>query len=613
MAFQLAKAYVEFSQKGMGGIMGGIGSLAGKLKSLVSPMGLVTAGLGALGAGAGIGGMLKLAADTESLATQFRVLLGSGEAAAAMMREIEQFAAETPFEQMELGTAAKGLLGYGTAAKDLIPTMRRLGDISALSGASLQDLVAIYGKIGSKGKAEMEAINQLQERGIPITRELAAVMGIAESEVSDYVSKGKVGFGDVQKAIARLTDEGGQYAGGMAELAKTSGGLWSTVTGNLKTLLAQFGAGIMEAFRLKDVLATVGTWLDSAASGFQSSFGPAIAWMQSAVGSLTGWIGGKFSELTAWVKSLWAEWGEVVWAYVDMSKAYFMMWFEIVSSIYRTVYDAYVAVFSAMSELLGSWVGQSAGQLKDGVMGWLEAFEFFFLNWKLYLQIGWEEFKLFVTNIPAYFRIGVQKMYNSVVWFVNNWQSLLWKGVDYVLTIFINLGQKIRDMWQAVLDFFGGASYEVNVKPIMEGYKHAMKTVAKAGIQESTPELDRLYKELDKRKTEFYAKKRAGKGSPAEGTEEVKPGETPAPAAPGVPGAPGKPGGGGGTENKFKFYGLAAFADQMQQAAAKQAESRQTMDLQRQQADATTRLADAAAGGGLKVTVTNAADLQPAY
>ena len=610
MAFQLAKAYVEFSQKGMGGIMGGIGSLAGKLKSLASPMGLVTAGLGALGAGAGIGGMLKLAADTESLATQFRVLLGSGDAAKRMLDEINQFAAETPFEQMELGTAAKGLLGYGTAAKDLIPTMRRLGDISALSGASLQDLVAIYGKIGSKGKVEMDTINQFQERGIPITRELAAVMGIAESKVSDYVSKGKVGFGDVQKAIARLTDEGGQYAGGMAELAKTSGGLWSTVTGNLKTLLANFGAGIIEAFRLKDILATLGTWLGSAATGFQSNFGPAIAWMQSAVGSMVAWITEKFSAMTAWLKGVWDFYGGAVIASLKMQGAYYRMLFEIAYEVISGVVSVIASAVNWINEAWAGLWGKSVEEMRDFGISVYEQMEFMFTNWKLYLQIGWQEFLRFVMNIPAYFSAAITNMGNLISWFAENWRDILFTSADYILTVMSNLGQNIRNIWQAVLDFFSGNGFNVDWTPLTEGFHNSIKKMpglVQAEIQKTTPELSKLYKELDKRRQAFEAKKRGT----AEGTEEAAtPGETP---APGTPGAAGKPGGAGSTENKFKFYGLAAFADQMQQAAAKQAEGRQTMDLQRQQAEATTRLADAASGGGLKVTVTNAADLQPAY
>ena len=240
-----------------------VGSAIG---GLVSPANLAATAIGALGV-AGIGGIFKLAADAESLATQFRVLLGSGTAAAHMIQQINQFAAETPFEQQELGDAAKQLLAYGTSADQVLPTLRRLGDIAALSGARLAELVPIYGKVQAQGRLTAETLESWQARGIPITRELARALGVAESQVRDLVSEGKVGFAEVQAAIVALTSAGGQYANGMAQLAQTTGGLWSTVTGNLKTLLANFGQGLIEAFRLREVLAGLGSWLGSATAG----------------------------------------------------------------------------------------------------------------------------------------------------------------------------------------------------------------------------------------------------------------------------------------------------------------------------------------------------------
>jgi len=128
--------------------------------------------------------------------------------------------------------------------------------------------------------------------------------------------------------------------------------------------------------------------------------------------------------------------------------------------------------------------------------------------------------------------------------------------------------------------------------------------LTEAEVSKSNKAIERLMQELGKRDAEWRQRK-AGKDAAATGEETGVDMPTPGATAP----AAAATGGG----DKFKFYGLAAFADQMQQQAAKQAESRQAMDLQRQQADATNRLVDAATSGGLKVTVTNPGDLQPAY
>lgn len=247
----------------------GIGNALG---SIFSPMNLLQGmGMGvgmaiANGIGSAVKSAIGLAAQVETVSTSFEVLLGSSGKAAAMMDQINKFAAETPFEQMELAGVAKQLLAYGTSAENIIPTMRQLGDIAALSGANLGDLAAIYGKIQAQGRMTAETLEAFQSRGIPITRELAKAFGVTEAEVRTLVSSGQVGFPQVQEAIKGLTGEGGQFAGGMEKLSKTTAGLWSTVTGNVKTALANVGAGLIEAFNIKPMLAWAGSALDTAAN-----------------------------------------------------------------------------------------------------------------------------------------------------------------------------------------------------------------------------------------------------------------------------------------------------------------------------------------------------------
>jgi tape measure domain-containing protein len=248
-----------------------VGSFTSALGSVVSPTAILQGmGLGigmslAQGLGSGIKSAIGLASQVETLSTSFEVLLGSAGAAKKMMDDINKFAAATPFEQMELADVAKQLLAYGTAADQIIPTMRQLGDIAALSGANLSDLAAIYGKIQSQGRLTAETLEGFQSRGIPITRELAKAFGVTETEVRDLVSEGKIGFTDVQKAIAALTSEGGQFAGGMEKLSQTTAGLWSTVTGNLKTALANVGTAIIDAFNVKPLLQWLGQAMESVA------------------------------------------------------------------------------------------------------------------------------------------------------------------------------------------------------------------------------------------------------------------------------------------------------------------------------------------------------------
>jgi tape measure domain-containing protein len=617
---EIGSYYAQIGVRGMASVQGAFGKvksglhslasgavspikkLGGSVMSLANPLTLV--GAAATVAGAyGVKSFLSLASETEALATQFRVLLGSGEAAKAMMDDINKFAASTPFEQMELAQTAKQLLATGSAAGGVVGEMRRLGDMAALTGSSLGDLAAIYGKVRGQGKLTGETLEQLTDRAIPIVGQLAKQFGKSEAEIRKMVSAGKIGFAEVQQAIAGMTDEGGRFAGGMEALAETTGGLWSTVTGNFKTLASQIGTAIIDIFGIKDGLKGLGEWLGSAASNFQENFGPAIAWMRETVGAVIGFIGDGFSALTDWLKAMWAQWGEAIMAFAATVKAYLTMIYEICVAVFTTVWEFFSSALSGMRETLASWFGFSADGLADMVTNWLHSIEFVLLNWKLFVQISWERFKLFISNIPAYFKAAIQNMVNLVKWFAENWREILYTSVDWVLTVFTNLGKNIRAIWQGVLDFFAGEGFSVDWTPLTEGFHNSIKSMPEmvsAEVRASTPELDRLYKELGKRREEFYAKKRA-KGETV--AAEAAKGQA-------LPNAPNSPTAGPAAASKakskkgFSFTGIAQLANAMQTEAGKREEEAAKAAMKT--ADATGKLADAADGGALKVKVVAA-------
>lgn len=198
-----------------------------------------------VGGTAATAGMIKLAADAETLAVKFRVLLKSGEAADAMLENISRFAASTPFGKMELAGAAQQLLAFNVSASQIMPTLRSIGDISALTGNRIGELAELYGKAQVQGRLFMEDINQLTGRGIPIIQELAKQFGVAESEVRNLVSAGKVSAKNLTRAFQDLTSGAGAFAGGMSDLSDTVLGKFSTLRDNFLALAQALGAKLL--------------------------------------------------------------------------------------------------------------------------------------------------------------------------------------------------------------------------------------------------------------------------------------------------------------------------------------------------------------------------------
>jgi len=272
MAFKLAEAYVQLSSRGMGTVARALGTIKSKLTALINPATMVASAMASIGTGLTIKSMIELAVRAENLAVSFEVLLGSAEKAKQMMAEINEFAARTPFEQGELAGVTKQLLTYGVAQKDIIPTMQKLGDMAALSGVQLNELASIFGKSKGTGLLMTDTLDMFLDRGIPLGRELAKIFGVAETEVRKMAPTGKITFAILQEALENLTGEGGQFYDGMRKLSGTTGGLWSTFTGNLKMALGKIGAKMIEAFDLKKIITNMGKF----ATEFWPSYGGKI-------------------------------------------------------------------------------------------------------------------------------------------------------------------------------------------------------------------------------------------------------------------------------------------------------------------------------------------------
>jgi tape measure domain-containing protein len=188
---------------------------------------------------------VSLAAENQQAEVAFTTMLGSASKAKQALSDVRDFAAATPFQLPELRDATKMLLAFQVAQEDLIPTLRKVGDVSSGIGAPIGEIAEIYGKAKVQGRLFMEDINQLTGRGIPIITELAKQFGVTEAEVRDLVSSGKVGFEQLEQAFTDLTSEGGKFGGMMEAQSKTLSGRWSTLKDTFAAIAQEYGTKLI--------------------------------------------------------------------------------------------------------------------------------------------------------------------------------------------------------------------------------------------------------------------------------------------------------------------------------------------------------------------------------
>lgn len=165
--------------------------------------------------GQGMGSLLQsivsVRGQFQQLEIAFETMLGSGSKAKALMDQMAETAAKTPFDLQGVAGGAKQLLAYGESADKVNDTLVRLGNIASGLSIPLNDIVYLYGTTMVQGRLYAQDVRQFTGRGIPLVKELAAMYGKTAEEINAMVSEGKIGFPEVEKVIKKLTDQGGQF------------------------------------------------------------------------------------------------------------------------------------------------------------------------------------------------------------------------------------------------------------------------------------------------------------------------------------------------------------------------------------------------------------------
>ncbi len=192
--------------------------------------------LAAVGAAA-----VKSAADLETLETSFVSLTGGAEQAAMMMKQLNEFTAQTPFQIDAVANSARQLIASGTDISQVNEQLQFLGDIAATSGKSIDEITAVFAKVQAKGKVELESLNQLAERGIPIFTALSEATGLP----AEKLGAGRVTVEQFNAVLKSFAEEGGFAAGAMERLSQTAAGKFSTALDNAKQALAVVGEKLL--------------------------------------------------------------------------------------------------------------------------------------------------------------------------------------------------------------------------------------------------------------------------------------------------------------------------------------------------------------------------------
>ena len=158
-----------------------------------------------------VSSIVSVRGQFQQLEIAFGTMLGSEEKATALMQQMVNTAAKTPFGLMDVAEGAKQLLAYGVSAEKVNDTLVRLGNIASGLSIPLNDIVYLYGTTMVQGRLYAQDVRQFTGRGIPLVKELAEKYHTTAEGINEMVSAGKIGFPDVEEVLNKMTNAGGQF------------------------------------------------------------------------------------------------------------------------------------------------------------------------------------------------------------------------------------------------------------------------------------------------------------------------------------------------------------------------------------------------------------------
>lgn len=249
------------SKKATSGIKG-FADKCNKMTGALSAIAAVQLGSVFTGMAGGILNMgiasVQAAAQMRQYEIAFQTMLKSAEAGTQMLRDLQQFAAETPFDVPGVVSAGQQLMAFGFKAEEIIPMLTNLGDAASglgLGTEGVSRLAYALGQMQTSGKLNAQDMMQLTSAGISAWDMLAQAAGKTVAEMKDLCSKGAIDSkAAVQTIVAGIND---QFGGMMAKTSDEVSGLLANIEETAGNTSAAVGKYLTEAFNIKGILKDV--------------------------------------------------------------------------------------------------------------------------------------------------------------------------------------------------------------------------------------------------------------------------------------------------------------------------------------------------------------------
>jgi tape measure domain-containing protein len=212
-----------------------IGSQMGGLVGLAGGFAVALAGWNA------IKSVFNKGVELEQMEVKFEVLLGSVEKSQKMLKDLNQYANFTPYDNKSITKSAELQLAFGVVQEDIMGNMRMLGDVAMGDKNKLQSLNLAFSQMSSTGRLMGQDLLQMVNVGFNPLQVISENTGLSMFTLKKQMEAGAISSDMVSEAFRLATSEGGKFNGMSDRMAETAGGKMSTLLGKASFVVMTIG------------------------------------------------------------------------------------------------------------------------------------------------------------------------------------------------------------------------------------------------------------------------------------------------------------------------------------------------------------------------------------
>ena len=169
----------------------------------------------------------------QDIESSMKVFLGDAEKAADFTQKLKDYAYYNMFEFADLAQASQQLIAYGNKAEDVIGIIDKLSNIATATKVPLMEMVGLYNRAKNLGGIDSKTLSSWAAKGLVLTDVL--------KEMGEEVDATSISFDQLNRALDKVTGEGGMFHGLMEEMMPNLSSSWGQLQDELSSMFNEIG------------------------------------------------------------------------------------------------------------------------------------------------------------------------------------------------------------------------------------------------------------------------------------------------------------------------------------------------------------------------------------